>query len=476
MTISEIQDADNIGEALESADELPQFHMWGKDELCDEFSSEELRKIAQYTRKTSAWVTSAKKSVKAHFIVTGFCGSEGEKYDGAQDGNFYPFEPEYAEKAPSGTYRDDNVYDESRHDPSDERWSHLRGRGRPSTSDSEESESDSASSESGSSESGSLEGAILDLVQDHVQASVDEEEVRSIVEEEMNEVVDEVLDLVEKPPPEKILVDESADLEINQSDKHSKFPVLYRLAKMRMPVFMEGRPGTGKNTLVKQLGDALDLPARSVACSPDKRDYHFVGYRNADGELQFDTAFREIWENGGLILLDEVTQAHPSVLTVINDAVANGCMEFADGLIEQHDDCIIMCADNTGGLGGTELYPDRNRLDAAFLDRFVYVQVQEDWEMVEKAIGCSNGYRSGGVEFVDEQEVTRNEWVAYVKQCNEHINATRKPHEVTPRAAFKGVKLLNAGFPVEWVKQAVVWKAQDESLVQEVESSIESEI
>ena len=44
------------------------------------------------------------------------------------------------------------------------------------------------------------------------------------------------------------------------------------------------------------------------------------------------------------------------------------------------------------------------------------------------------------------------------------------------RAAMNGIQLLEAGFPVEEVKSAVVFKSQDESLRKEIESRLDSDV
>jgi len=449
-------DLDTLKTQLKTAKSLPEFHELSEDTL-KKFKAKCLEAVGRHVRHTRTWWGKANKNVMAHLIRTGFAGPDGEKkYDGAVDGEYHNFRKRYAEQVDG--IKDHNIGKVTHESEQD-------GSGSPDSNNS-----------NNSMQNDSVGEAILGLVEDRIDASVQEAEVREIVQNEIEDVTDTVLEMIEEPPPEKILVDEANSLDISMADKHAKFPVLYRLAQCRVPVYMEGRPGTGKNTLHRQLGDALGLDARSIPCSPDKRDYHFTGYRNADGELQFDTPFREIWENGGILLLDEVCQAHPSVLTVINDAVANGVMEFADGRVEKSDDLIIMLADNTGGLGGTEMYPDRNRLDAAFLDRYVYVEVKEDWEMVSQALNCSNGYRTDSIDFVDKQEVTRGEWVQYVKQVSDLIKEQQKPIQVGPRSAFLGAKLLENGFPLDFVKSSCVYKAHDETLVREIESSINSKI
>ena len=45
---------------------------------------------------------------------------------------------------------------------------------------------------------------------------------------------------------------------------------------------------------------------------------------------------REPFEQGGLVLLDEMDRAHPAVLTTLNAMLDNGFCQFPDRLVEQH--------------------------------------------------------------------------------------------------------------------------------------------
>src|SRR5208337_1523898 len=97
----------------------------------------------------------------------------------------------------------------------------------------------------------------------------------------------------------------------------------------------------------------------------------------ADGSWQFcPSRFVEIYEQGGVFLLDEMDAADANVMVAINAALANGVMANPHGKVHvRHPKCIIIAAANTWGRGGDHLYVGRNQLDAATMDRFVLSMV-----------------------------------------------------------------------------------------------------
>ena len=92
----------------------------------------------------------------------------------------------------------------------------------------------------------------------------------------------------------------------------------------------------------------------------------------ADGSWKFiPSRFVEVYEQGGVFLLDEIDAADANVMVAINAALANGVLVTPDGAVHnRHADCLIIAAANTWGRGGDLMYVGRNPLDASTLDRF----------------------------------------------------------------------------------------------------------
>lgn len=112
------------------------------------------------------------------------------------------------------------------------------------------------------------------------------------------------------------------------------------------------------------------------------------------GKILFDgtyapSRFVEVWENGGVFLLDEVDAADSNVMLTINAALSGGegselsvTNRIGNTVAKKHKDTYIICAANTWGTGSVD-YSGREVLDAAFLARFdtSKIEINYDEEM-----------------------------------------------------------------------------------------------
>ncbi len=156
------------------------------------------------------------------------------------------------------------------------------------------------------------------------------------------------------------------------------------------------------------------------------------------------TPFREAYENGGVILLDELDNGHPGLVAEINQATANGYCAFADGMVQRHADTRIVATGNTFGRGPDRLFVGRNILDAATLDRFVTVEVAID-ERLEANL--ARGFAT------EDSKAKVEDWIGYVCQVRRKVQDQKLPVVVSPRATIEGAKLLTCGFTTEEVKE-----------------------
>jgi len=168
-------------------------------------------------------------------------------------------------------------------------------------------------------------------------------------------------------------------IEIVQSDQvvgkvdgltHRQFDQLLRLCSLRvMNVLIKGEMGGGKSTAVKQVAEALGLEFGYIGQTLMPHDV--VGYvMQATGEHK-GTVFTHIYEHGGVIVFEEMDSWSPNASLVLNVALANGYLILPDGRrVDRHPDCVIVACTNTWGSGPSAKYVGRNKLDAAFVDRF----------------------------------------------------------------------------------------------------------
>lgn len=211
-----------------------------------------------------------------------------------------------------------------------------------------------------------LAGAIEEHLE--VKGSIDEKGVRRIVDEKIAEA--------RLPRPIEVHLDDGRVVKL-EGRVHFQFQALMELVQEgHRNILMVGPAGSGKTTLAKSMAEALQLPFGFISLSAGVTETHLLGrvLPKADGSWGHVPArFIEVYEGGGVFLLDEVDGADANVMVAINAALANGflCNPVTGQVHVRHKDCYILAAGNTWGRGGDTQYVGRNQLDAATLDRFV---------------------------------------------------------------------------------------------------------
>ncbi len=168
---------------------------------------------------------------------------------------------------------------------------------------------------------------------------------------------------------------------------HEKLPLVLQHLTTNEPVFLTGPAGSGKTKIAEDCAKSLnkDFGMISVCAQTTKSD--FLGYFDAMGKY-VSTIFRQIYQNGGLFLIDEIDAGNPNVLAVLNGAIGGSQYAFPDAVISKHEDFIIITTANTLGKGSVE-YVGRNQLDAATLDRFNFIHIDYD-KNIELMLGATN--------------------------------------------------------------------------------------
>lgn len=240
------------------------------------------------------------------------------------------------------------------------------------------------------------------------------------------------------------------EVKVNDSEwkdaghQHKSFPDLLRVCMTRLPngerlnTWLVGSAGTGKTTACYNVAKALDARTFGAIGTSDNK-YELSGFTDAHGKV-VNTVFRDIFVNGGVMLLDEIDSWYPNALLALQAALSNGFCAFPDGVFERHEDCIVICAANTYGQGEVTEYVGRMKQDAAFLDRFVFFKWDID-EQLERHI-------SGNVE-----------WVTRVQSVRKRAAERGVKVLITPRASIYGSALLAAGFPWKDVETMILRKS-----------------
>lgn len=219
--------------------------------------------------------------------------------------------------------------------------------------------------------------------------------------------------------------------------QHFKFAQLLKLATSlpsdRRNIWITGPAGSGKTFAAEQLANTLGLPYEFLGAIDTP--YKLSGYLNPTGQY-VSTAFRRIYEGGGVILLDEIDAGSAGALLEINAATAGNWASFPDKMVRRHADCYILAAANTWGFGGDSNYVGRNKLDAAFLTRFLTLSWPYD-------------------EVLEREVAQHDDWVDIVHRVRHAAQTQGAQVVISPRASYFGADLLRAGLEPAEVVEAV---------------------
>ncbi|MEY4126205.1 MAG: hypothetical protein RL737_394 [Bacteroidota bacterium] len=250
----------------------------------------------------------------------------------------------------------------------------------------------------------------------------------------------EVENLKTRKPLELIVkVDNSKPNDLGT--QHFQLPTLIQILATKLNVYLVGPAGAGKTHAAIQCAKALDVPFHFTGAVAS--EFKLTGFMDAQGRI-VSTEFRKAYENGGLFLFDEIDASYPQAVLAFNAALANDYMDFPDKRVQRHEKYYCIAAANTYGQGADRQYVGRNQLDAASLDRFVFL----DWKYDENL----------------ERQLAGNEkWSSHVQKVRKFIEENKIRHVVSPRASIFGAKLLASGISQDIVENTIIWKGLDEA-------------
>jgi len=296
-----------------------------------------------------------------------------------------------------------------------------------------------------------LERAVMEVAKRVVPEHIDTEQVRTIIREEM----------ASQDIHRIVLNVHNVDRTLPDSH-HFLLPKVSTILLAGCHLFMVGPAGSGKSTLAHQAAESLGLSFQALSLGPTTPTSKLFGYMNATGEY-VSTPFRKAYEDGGVMLLDELDNGHPGLVAEINQALANGYCAFADGMVKRHDDFRMVATGNTFGKGPDRMFVGRNILDAATLDRFVTIEVPID-EALERRLALPYATES-------KEGAQVPQWIDYVQATRRAVTERKLPVVVSPRSTIEGAKLLQAGVPLNEVKDMRLFAGISQDVRSQIDGS-----
>lgn len=235
---------------------------------------------------------------------------------------------------------------------------------------------------------------IKQAIQEALDAGDFDSAMQRIQEAKLDELIEARLgDInVEASSPREIIIKDKQTRKI-EGVLPKEFERIVQLATQRVNTMMVGPAGCGKSFIAEKVAEALGLSFSSISCTAGMSESQVLGWllpTGKGGQFEYRAApFIDAYEKGGVFLFDEIDSADPNMLTVINQALANGGFMVPQRLdnpyVKRHPDFVCLAAANTFGNGADMQYVGRNQLDAATLDRFRVGIVQMDYSPAVEA-------------------------------------------------------------------------------------------
>ena len=184
-----------------------------------------------------------------------------------------------------------------------------------------------------------------------------------------------------------ITIDGKTETKVIQSIINPNAEELVDYLKEGENVFLWGPAGAGKNVLGEQLAEMLNVEFFYMNTVYTK--YDITGFTDAQGKYVPTAVINWLKnENGGLMFFDEMCTNSPEANTAINALLANRYIVLQNGeVLRMTPRHYVVAADNTNGLGATEEYNGRYKMDESTRDRFAFFFIDYDAAVEESIVG-----------------------------------------------------------------------------------------
>lgn len=243
---------------------------------------------------------------------------------------------------------------------------------------------------------------------------------------------------------------------IKINDKHFATKLIQCILSERQYPFLHGSPGAGKTHLVKSLAEDMGLPFLLVSCASDMLKSELLGSRSPVSGAYFESKFRSLWQNGGLVLFDECGLAPGSFLNVLNAAMEQRLIDFPDGAqVKMHENFFMCFADNSTLYGNDPMFPERGDVGGAFRDRLTYVEFAYDLD-IELAVLTAK---------FDGNAVLASDWHQTVLRLRHGLKSLEIPVFASPRFAYKAATWMKRRVEMRDIVKMELLRGVSEDLV-----------
>lgn len=297
-----------------------------------------------------------------------------------------------------------------------------------------------------------LQNALQALIQ-APKAEIDAEQVQALIAEQVQELRQQqenafalLMEKIQNIKPQTIertvFVQPSGERRQVQGRARAELERMVKLASRGKNILLIGPAGSGKTHLAGQLAEALGREFGSVSCTAGMSESALGGWLLPLGEggkfVHVPARFIELYENGGVFLLDELDAADPNMLLFINQALANKGFGLPQRhekpWVTKHPEFVCVGSANTFGRGADMQYVGREALDESTLDRFRIGMIHLDYDTAL------------------ERELAAPELCDWAIQVRGRIGDHRLRRTLSTRYLIDATDMLEVGDTLEQVK------------------------
>lgn len=204
-----------------------------------------------------------------------------------------------------------------------------------------------------------------------------------------------------------------------------KLSLVNSLIDAKENFYLYGKAGTGKTQLILEIAKEKNLTVKSQSVTPLTTKGEFYGFISVNGDKYITTPFREAYEKGHVFLLDEMDNINQSLAVSLNQSLSQDVLTFPDATIKKHENFIFIGTGNTCN-GGNSSFQSRQKFDASFKDRFIFLE----WHFSKEL----------------ELKLSKNEnFTLLIQNIREVVETYKLDLTVSMRSSIFGSKLYNQG-------------------------------